>query len=294
MSYDFIKADIDNKVLTLTMNRPDKLNAFTHLMADEMIDVFQKANHDDEVRAIIVTGEGRAFCAGADLSGGGSGKGGGGTFNYGEYSTSLDVTETKIRDYGGRLTLAIYDCWKPVIAAVNGPAVGIGATMQLPMDIRLASTASKFGFVFTRRGIVPEACSSWFLPRLVGPQQALDWMLSGRVFDAEEAKDGGLVHELLAPEDLLPRAMEKAREIADQCSAVSAVMVRQMIWRMMTADHPMEAHIIDSRGVAATGRGADAKEGVQSFLEKRPANYTAKPSTDMPDFFPWWEERQYR
>ena len=294
MAYEQIKTTLDNKVLTLTLNRPDRLNAFTQQMADEMIDVFTKANSDDEVRAIIVTGEGRGFCAGADLNPGGSRSAKGGAFNYGEFSTSLDVTEPKIRDYGGRLTLAIFDCWKPVISAVNGPAVGIGATMQLPMDIRLASTESKFGFVFTRRGIVPEACSSWFLPRLVGPQQALDWMLSGRVFGAEEAKQGGLVHELLAPEDLLPRAMEKAREIADQCSAVSAVMVRQMVWRMMTADHPMEAHIIDSRGVAATGRGPDAAEGVKSFLEKRPAQYTAKPSQDMPDFFPWWDEREYR
>ncbi len=297
-TYEAIKTDVKDGVLTLTLHRPDNMNAFTLGMSKEMIDVFEKANTADDVRAIVVTGQGRAFCAGADLAAGGD------TFNAGAngkkagaakpISTKLDETDVRIRDSGGLTTLSIFNCYKPVIAAVNGAAVGIGATMQLPMDIRLASTKAKFGFVFARRGIVPEAASSFFLPRLVGPQQAMDWTLSGRVFGAEEAHKGGLVHALYEPEDLLPAAYEKAREIAENTSAVSVALIRQMMWRGLTMQHPMEAHQIDSRGVAATGKSPDAMEGVMSFLEKRPPNFPGKVSKDMPDFWPFWDEPEYK
>ncbi len=296
MAYETITSEIDNGVLVLTLNRPDRMNAFNVKMAFELEDFFTKVNENDEVKAIIVTGAGdRAFCAGADLESGGD------TFNAKSKSgesepidLSLDKTDVRIRDTGGRVSLAIYNCMKPVIGAINGAAVGIGATMQLPMDIRIASDNARFGFVFSRRGIVPEAASSWFLPRLVGPQQALDWMLSGRVFGAEEALSGRLVHAVVPQAELMDVAMAKARDIADNCSAVSVSMIRAMIWQMLATDHPMEAHIVDSRGVAATGQSADAMEGVMSFLEKRAPNFTLKPSTDMPSFYPWWEEREYR
>lgn len=297
-NYEAIKTDVKDGVLTLTLHRPDNMNAFTLGMSKEMIDVFTKANTADDVRAIVVTGEGRAFCAGADLASGGD------TFNAGSksekaaaakpISTRLDETDLRIRDSGGLTTLSIYACHKPVIGAINGAAVGIGATMQLPMDIRIASTKAKFGFVFARRGIVPEAASSWFLPRLVGPQQAMDWTLSGRVFGAEEAHKGGLVHALYEPEDLLPAAYERAREIAENTSAISVALIRQMMWKGLTMQHPMEAHQIDSRGVAATGQSPEAMEGVMSFLEKRPPNFPGKVSKDMPDFWPFWEEPEYK
>ena len=251
----------------------------------EMIDAFDKADADDEVRAIIITGEGRGFCAGADLGGGAD------AFNYDKRE---DVRGDGRRDGGGLLTLRIFESLKPVIGAINGPAVGIGVTMQLPMDIRIASEAARFGFVFARRGLVMEAASSWFLPRLVGMDQAAKWVYSGRVFEAQEAYDGGLVSELLAPDDLLPRAREIGREIAENTSAVSVALMRQMMWRMMGVDHPMEAHKIDSRGNRALGKMADAAEGVTSFLEKRPAKYTLKVSEDMPDYFPWWDEPRFK
>ncbi len=281
-----IITDLANNVLTITLNRPDKLNAFTREMRDDLIAAFDRADADDDVRAVIVTGAGRGFCAGADLSAGED------TFNYAKRA-DRDPEDGR-RDGGGRVTLRIYNSIKPVIAAVNGPAVGVGVTMQLPMDIRLASTDARFGFVFSRRGVVPEACSSYFLPRLVGISQALAWAYSGRVFPADEALKGGLISEVLAPEDLLPRAREIAAEIAENTSAVSCAMIRQMMWRMLGADHPMQAHQIDSRGMKAMGAGADVKEGVMAFLEKRPAQFTMKPSTDMPNFFPWWEEPEFQ
>ena len=243
-------------------------------------------NSDDGVRAVIVTGEGRGFCAGADLSGGAD------TFNVEKRPGGK--AETQWRDGGGRLTLVIYECLKPVIAAVNGPAVGVGVTMQLPMDVRLASTSARFGFVFSRRGLVMEACSSWFLPRLVGMAQAAQWVYSGRVFPAQEALAGGLVSEVLAPDELLPRATEMAREIAENTSAVSVALMRQMMWRMLGADHPMAAHRVDSRGISTLGKLPDAAEGVTSFLEKRPAEFTMKVSEDIPDFFPWWDEPRFK
>jgi enoyl-CoA hydratase/carnithine racemase len=282
MKYDTLLTDQTDGVMTVTLNRPDKLNAFNTVMSKELIDFFQRVNAMDEVRAIVVTGAGRAFCAGADLSAGSK------TFDYA--ARGVIGPEERRRDGGGTVTLRIFACKKPVIAAVNGPAVGIGATMQLPMDIRLAADGARFGFVFTRRGVVPEACSSWFLPRLVGIQQALDWTLTGRVFDAAEAKAGGLVKDVLPLPDLLPAARQWAREIVIHTSAVSVALTRQMLWRMLGAEHPMAAHRIDSRGIQMMGRSPDAYEGVASFLEKRQPRFTMKPSQDMPEFFPWWTE----
>lgn len=288
MSYEQILYDVDDGILTITLNRPDRLNAFTETMRRELIDAFDKADADDAVRAVIVTGAGRGFCAGADLSGGAD------TFDMAKRGEGAMVGPGgEWRDGGGTVTLRIYESKKPVIAACNGPAVGIGATMQLAMDVRLASTAARFGFVFSRRGVVPEACSSWFLPRVVGISQALEWVYSGRVFEAEEALRGGLVKQLLAPDDLLPAARALAREIADNTSAVSVALCRQMLWKMLGADHPMEAHKIDSRGIAAMGATADAREGVSSFLEKRPPAFTMRPSRDMPAFYPWWQDREF-
>ena len=285
MSYEHIKYEISDRILTITLNRPKKLNAFTGIMQRELIEAFDRADEDDEVRAVIVTGAGRGFCAGADLSSGGD------TFDSQQRRA---VTIDEHRDGGGLVTLRIYESKKPVIAAINGPAVGIGATMTLPMDIRIASETAKMGFVFARRGITPEACSGWFLPRVVGISQALEWVMTGRVFTAKEAFDGGLVSRVLPPDDLLPAARELAREIAENTSAISVVLARQMMWRMLGADHPMEAHKIDSKCIYYMGKSPDSYEGVNSFLEKRPAKFTMKPSKDMPDFFPWWEERPFK
>jgi enoyl-CoA hydratase/carnithine racemase len=297
LAYQQILTDISDNILTITLNRPEKLNAFTATMMTEMIDAFRAANNNDDVRAIIVTGSGRAFCAGADLSAGAS------TFDATKRSDrpernagpveSVNWSDERVRDGGGRLTLEIFECLKPVIAAVNGPAVGIGVTMQLAMDVRIASSDARFGFVFSRRGIVPEAASSWFLPRIVGIAQALSWCYSGKVFDAEEALRGRLVSEVVKPAELLPRARAIAREIADNTAPVSVALIRQMMWKMLGADHPMEAHKVDSRGIYARGASADVREGVSSFLEKRPAKFPQKITTDMPPYFPWWEERKY-
>jgi len=276
--------DLEDSVLLITLNRPEILNAFNRDMMAEIIDALDKADADDNVRAIIVTGAGRGFCAGADLSAGGN------TFN----AEARDDREDGLqRDGGGRVSLRIFECKKPIIAAINGAAVGIGATMTLPMDIRLCSTKAKFGFVFARRGIVPEACSSYFLPRVVGISQALEWCYSGRVFPGDEALAGGLVRSVHEPDDLLTAAKVIAREIVDNTSAVSVTLIRQMMWKMLGADHPMEAHKIDSRGIYFAGKAADAKEGVESFLEKRTAKFPLKVSEDMPEFYPWWEDREF-
>lgn len=295
--FEHIKLEIDGPIATITLNRPDKLNAFTARMAHEMIAAFDVTDADDAVRAVIVTGAGRGFCAGADLSAGAA------TFDYeklGGAKTgpvradgSIDYGDEAVRDTGGRVTLRIFESLKPVIAAVNGPAVGIGATMQLAMDIRLASDAARFGFVFARRGIVPEAGSSWFLSKLVGLPQALEWCMTGRVFGADEALAGGLVRSVHAGDDLLPAARALAMEIAENTAPVSIAMTRQMLWRMAGESSPWAAHRLDSRAVYARGRSGDAKEGVVSFLEKRPPVYPDKVSTDMPDFFPWWEAEHY-
>jgi len=277
MDYSQILYSVDEHVATLTLNRPEKLNAFTVTMMREMIDAFGRVDADDDVRAVIVTGAGRGFCAGADLSAGGS------TFDHGG---SDEMFGRVARDGGGMVSLRIFECVKPVIAAINGPAVGVGVTMTLPMDIRLASTSAKIGFVFARRGIVPEACSSWFLPRIVGISQALQWCYSGRVFTAEEALAGGLVRSIHEPDDLLPAARAIAAEIADNTSPVSVALTRKMMWSMLTADHPMQAHRVDSRAINERGRSADAREGVESFLEKRPAKFADKVSEGLPDVFP--------
>lgn len=290
-AFETILLDVEDGVATVTLNRPDRMNAFTGQMMTDLIAAFDATDADDSVRAVIVTGAGKGFCAGADLGSGAQ------TFDYESRNdrpergdkASLDY----LRDGGGRVTLRIFESLKPVIAAVNGAAVGVGATMQLPMDIRIAAEGARFGFVFARRGIVPEACSSWFLPRLVGVSQALEWCYSGRVFDAQEALRGGLVRSVHAPGDLLPAARAIAREIADNAAPVSVALTRQMLWRMLGADHPMEAHKIDSRAVFARGKQADAKEGVMSFLEKRPPQFTNAVSTDMPDFVPWWKPRPF-
>ena len=278
MDYSDILYDVDDRVATITLNRPNQLNAFTNAMVREMIDAFNRADADDEVRAVIVTGAGRGFCAGADLSSGAQ------TFAKG----GSDVTTPAgiVRDGGGMVSLRIFESNKPVIAAINGPAVGVGITMTLPMDLRLASTAARIGFVFSRRGIVPEACSSWFLPRLVGISQAAEWCFSGRVFDAEEALAGGLVRSIHEPDDLLPAARAIATEIADNTAPVSVALTRRMLWAMLTADHPMEAHRVDSRGIQSRGRSADVREGVQSFLAKRAAVFPDRVSDGLPDIFP--------
>ena len=279
MDYQQIAYDVQDRILTITLDRPDRLNAFTTRMMTEMLDAFDRADADDDVRAIIVTGRGRGFCAGADL---GSGPG---TFDYREGE--------EVRDGGGRAALRIFDSTKPVIAAINGPAVGVGITITLAMDVRLASTSARMGFVFARRGIVPEACSSWFLPRVVGISRAMEWVATGRVFPASEALEAGLVRAVLPPGELLPAARALGTEIALNTSALSVALSRQMLWRMLGADHPMEAHKLDSRLVRATGKMADAEEGIASFLQKRPPKFTGRVSTDMPEVYPWWTERQF-
>jgi len=278
MDYTEILYDVEDNIATITLHRPDRMNAFTGTMMREMIDAFDQVDADDEVRAVIVTGSGRAFCAGADLGGGGETFAGGGS----DIETPVGV----VRDGGGMVTLRIFDCTKPVIGAINGAAVGVGVTMTLPMDIRLASDQAKFGFVFARRGIVPEACSSWFLPRLVGISRAAEWCYSGRVFPAAEALDGGLVRSVHPSDELLSTARGIAREIADNTAPVSVALTRQMLWRMLGASHPMEAHRVDSRGIQSRGASDDAREGVTSFLEKRAAAYPVKVSDGLPDIFP--------
>ena len=281
--------EVADNIATITLHRPEKMNAFTGTMMHEMIAAFDAIDADDAVRAVIVTGHGeRAFCAGADLTP----EAGGRVFASGDAVESL--SDERVRDGGGLLTLRIYQCRKPVIAAVNGAAVGVGVTMQLPMDIRLASDSARFGFVFARRGIVPEAASSWFLPRLVGYSQALEWCMTGRIFDAQEALKGGLVRSVHPASELLAEARKLAREIADNTAPVSIAMTRQMLWRNASHAHPMDAHRVDSRAIYRRSRSGDAMEGIASFLEKRPPHYPDKVSTDMPDFFPWWEEPLYK
>ena len=282
MDYQQILYAVDAGVLTITLNRPERLNAFTARMMYELLDAFERADADDAVRAVIVTGAGRAFCAGADLSAGGQ-----------TFDRAARGREGEPRDGGGLVSLRVYEMKKPVIAAINGPAVGFGITMTLPMDVRIASTAARIGFVFTRRGVVPEACSTWFLPRLVGISRAAEWVYTGRVFGAEEAREGGLVSRVVEPERLLPVARDLALEIARNTSAVSVALARQLLWRMLGAEHPMEAHRLDSRCMDWTGRSADAYEGVTAFLEKRPARFTLRPSADMPPFYPWWPQRPF-
>lgn len=284
MSYEQITTEIADGVLTITLNRPDRLNAWTPTMGAELIAAFDAADADDDVRAIIVTGAGRGFCAGADLQAGGA------TFDW----RGRQDDDAIPRDGGGRFTLRVFDSTKPVIAAVNGPAVGVGATMTLPMDIRLAADNARVGFVFARRGIVPEACSSWFLPRVVGISRAMEWVATGRVFSAQEAVEGGLVRSLHPAEELLPAARALAAEIAENTAPVSVALARRMMWRMLGAEHPMLAHRADSRGMFYRGQSADAAEGITSFLEKRPARFPDRVSDGLPDIMPGWEAPPFR
>ena len=280
MSYTTLTAEIEEGILTVTLNRPQRMNAVNSMMIEELLTVIDEADADDAVRAVLFTGAGeRAFCAGADLSGGPS------TFDPGDRERSL----THDRDGGGRVTLRLFDCKKPLIAAVNGAAVGFGATFTLPMDARLASEEARFGFVFSQRGVVPEACSSWFLPRLVGVSQALDWCYSGRVFGAEEALRGGLVNALHPREELIPAARQLAKRWLARSAPLSVTMVRQLMWKMLGADHPMQAHILDSAGMRALGSQPDAHEGVGAFLEKRPPQFSGRISHDLPRFYPFWQ-----
>ncbi|HCE41767.1 crotonase/enoyl-CoA hydratase family protein [Alloalcanivorax profundimaris] len=274
----------DDGIATLYLNRPEKMNAFNREMKDELLAAFDFTDQHDEVRAVIVTGKGRAFCAGADLSSGGD------TFDYKKRGGEGANPDDAHRDGGGQVAMRIYRSLKPVIGAVNGAAVGVGITMQLPMDVRMASEDAKFGFVFSRRGIVNEAASSWFLSRVVGISSALEWCFTGRVFKADEAKERGLVRSLHKPEDLYPAAVALAKEMVEQSAPVSVAVIRQMIWRMAGAEHPMEAHKLDSKAMKSRGGSEDVKEGVMSFLEKRPAVFPDKVSRDLPDFFDWQGE----
>jgi enoyl-CoA hydratase/carnithine racemase len=282
MAYETLQTELRDRILTVTLQRPERLNAFTPRMLEECLRVLDETDANDEVRVVIFTGAGRAYCAGADLEGGGS-----------TFDASGEAPREAHRDGGGLLTLRLFQSRKPVIAAINGPAVGVGATMTLAMDVRIASESARFGFVFARRGIVPEACSSWFLPRVVGISRAMEWVATGRVFGAQEALEGGLVSRVVPPEELLPAARALAGEIAENTSAVSVCLARQLLWRMLGADHPMQAHRLDSRAIYAMGRSPDAFEGVSSFLEKRAPRFGMKVSRDLPDFFPWWEEPKF-
>lgn len=294
MTYETLKYEVADGIATVTLSRPDRLNAFTGQMLMELLDVVDRTDADDGVRVVIYTGEGRAFCAGADISGGPGG------FVDGQAEARLVNADGSVnyhleeaRDGGGLFTLRLYRSLKPTLAAINGAAVGIGVTMTLAMDVRLAADNARFGLVFARRGIVPEAASSWFLPRVVGISRAMEWCATGRIFSAGEALEGGLVRSLHRPEDLLEVARGIAREIADNTAPVSVALTRQMMWQGLGMDHPMQAHRVDSRGIVSRSRSADAAEGVASFLEKRGAQWPQKVSSDMPDYFPWAEPPQY-
>jgi enoyl-CoA hydratase/carnithine racemase len=270
-------------VATITLNRPERLNAFNRTMFGELLDAFDATDADDDVRAVVVTGSGRAFCAGADLGAGGA-----------TFRSTTEIGEGPApRDSGGELVLRIFRSLKPVIAAINGPAVGVGASMTLPMDIRVLSETAKVGFVFAARGIVPDGAASWFLPRVVGINQALEWCLTGRVFPASEALAGGLVRSLHPADEVLAVATGLAREIAANVAPISAIITRALLWQMLGADDPMAAHQLDSRAIYDTGRMADAAEGVTAFLEKRPARWSLRPSKDLPAWFPWQAEPPY-
>ena len=284
MDFEQITTELAHRVLTITLNRPERLNAWTPTMAEELIAAFDRSDADDEVRVVIVTGAGRGFCAGADLAAGGQ------TFDHRDREVAAGPVP---RDNGGRFTLRVFASTKPVIAAINGPAVGVGATMTLPMDIRLAAEDARMGFVFARRGIVPEACSSWFLPRVVGIGQAMEWVATGRVFSAQEGLDGGLLRSLHPAGELLDAANDIAREIAENTAPVSVALARRMLWTMLGAEHPMLAHRADSRGMFYRGQAADAKEGITAFLEKRPAQFPERVSDGLPDILPGWTAPEF-
>jgi enoyl-CoA hydratase/carnithine racemase len=289
--YSQIAYEVADAVATITLDRPDRLNAFTNTMQRELCAALDEVDADPDIRAVVVTGRGRGFCAGADLGGGEA------TFDH-DSALAADAgivleADGRHRDEGGLVSLRFFECTKPVIGAINGPAVGVGITMALPFDVRLASTAAKFGFVFARRGLVPEACSSWFLPRVVGISRAMEWCATGRVFGPDEALAGGLIRSIHEPDELLPAAGALAQEIATNTSAVSVTLTRALLWRMLGAPHPMDAHRLDSALVDALGRGADVREGVLSFLEKRPAAFPNTVPADLPDPYPWWTDPEF-
>ena len=279
-----VRTEVRENSLIIYLSREERMNAFTLTMQQEIVKVLDDAEEDDDIKAIIFTGDGKAYCAGADLSSGGD------TFDS---RKGRERTNDVVRDSGGLLTLRLFKCKKPLIAAVNGAAVGIGATMLLPMDTRICSDQARFGFVFAKRGIVPEAASSWFLPRLIGINKALELCYTGKVISAEEAKEIRLVSEILNQDKLIERALEIAKEFTAESSQISIALTRQMMWRMLGADDPMEAHKIDSRAVFELGQSGEAIEGVNSFLEKRPPSFPGKVSKDMPSFFPWWDEKEF-
>ncbi len=288
MNFEQISYQVDSRILTITLNRPERMNATTAQMYEELIAAFDLADADDEVKAIIVTGAGRAFCAGADLERGAE------TWGKNSSLTDMSKQERYIGNGGGRITRRVFDCHKPVIAAINGAAVGVGITMTLAMDIRLAIKGAKIGFVFASRGIVPEACSSWFLPRIVGISKALEWSYSAKILRTEDGLDAGLFRSLHEPDELLPAARALAKEFVDNSSAVSMAVTRHMMWRMLGASHPLEAHEIDTAAMNALGQSADAREGISAFLEKRPANFRDRVSQHLPKFFPWWKDRAFK
>ena len=282
--FNSLETSVKNKILTICFNRPEKMNTFSGELLKEIFEALDIAEKDDEIRAVIFTGSGKAFCAGADLSSGED------AFDMTDKKNSSEVK----RDTGGILTLRLFNFKKPLIAAINGAAVGVGVTMTLPMDVRICSEKAKFGFVFAKRGIVPEACSSWFLPKIVGISNALQWCLSGRIFQPQEALEKGLVSEVTSEDELLKRAEEIAGDFVNATSSISVTLIRQMLWKMLGADHPMEAHKIDSRGVYYLGKSGEASEGVLSFLEKREPNFPGKVSKDLPEFYPWWDEKDFK
>ena len=288
MNFEQISYQIEDRILTITLNRPERMNACTVRMYEELIEAFDRADADDEVKAIIVTGAGKAFCAGADLERGAD------TWGANSALTDLSKQQRYIGNGGGRIVRRIFDCNKPVIGAINGAAVGVGITMTLPMDIRLAVKGAKIGFVFASRGIVPEACSSWFLPRIVGISRALEWCYSAKILRTEDGLQAGLFRSLHEPDELLPAAHALAKEFVDNSSAVSMALTRQMMWRMLGASHPLDAHEIDTAAMNALGKSGDAREGITAFLEKRPARFKDRISANLPKFFPWWKDRPFR
>lgn len=276
--YETLKTEVKDRIMTITLSR-ENMNAFNRQMIKDLLHVFDEADADDNVRAIIMTGDGRAFCAGADLEAGES-----------TFEGNWTEAEEEFRDGGGIVSLRIFDLKKPIIAAINGPAVGVGITMTLPMDIRIASSNAKIGFVFSRRGITPEACSGWFLPRVVGISKATEWVFTGRVFSAQEAFENKLVSKVVEPEELLPAARALALEIAENTSAMSVTLGRQLLWKMLGADHPIESHRVESKMIQWTGRQADVREGINAFFAKRKPNFSMKVSSDLPSFYPWWDK----
>ena len=287
MNFEHITYHVDNRILTITLNRPERMNACTAQTYEELIAAFDQADADDDVKAIIVTGAGKAFCAGADLQRGAD------TWGAKSELTDLSKQERYVGNGGGRIVRRMFDCHKPIIGAINGAAVGVGITMTLPMDIRLAVKGAKIGFVFASRGIVPEACSSWFLPRIVGISKALEWCYSARIFKTEEGLEAGLFRSLHEPDELIPAARALAQEFVDNSSAVSMTLTRHMMWRMLGAPHPLDAHEIDTAGMNALGQSSDAKEGITAFLEKRKPNFRDRVTQNLPKFFPWWKDREF-